>query len=366
MAKDYYKVLGVPRNASKDDVKKAYRQLAHKYHPDKGGDEQRFKEINEAYHVLSDEQKRAQYDQFGRVFEGAAGGGKQSGFEWPGGFRFDFGEGGPGGFADFDFSEVFEDFFGGSGNTTRRKTGERKGKDIRIDLEINFEESILGAKKDLELYKLSRCAACNGSGGQSGTKFVNCTHCQGRGNTQKTQRTFLGSFTHVSTCPQCLGSGKQPEETCHQCHGKGVEQRRDQFEVLVPKGIRDGEILKMSGRGEASLTGGAPGDLYVHLHVLPHKDLRRQGDDIIMRLSITLSQAILGDHIEVATLEGPLRLKIPEGTQPGDIIKVRGKGAFTSSGYERGDLLIEIKIEIPRRVSKKLKEFLHELKLEGF
>ncbi|TSC75257.1 MAG: chaperone protein DnaJ [Parcubacteria group bacterium Gr01-1014_33] len=367
MTKDYYKVLGVARNATKEDIKKAYRSLAHKFHPDKtGGDGERFKEINEAYQVLSDDRKRGQYDQFGQVFEGASTGAHQGGFEWPGGFRVDFGEDRPGGFGEFDLSDVFEDFLGGAfGGGGRRKSAERRGKDIRIDLEISFEETILGAKREIELAKLSRCARCGGSGGEPGTKFANCSTCQGQGNIQKTQRTFLGSFTQVSTCNACMGSGKRPEMPCAQCHSKGVEHRSERLEVFIPKGIRDGEVLKISGKGEASFAGGVPGDLYIQIHAAPHTIFRRQGDDIIMHLPIKLSQAILGDAIEIETLDGTVRLKIPEGTQSGDILKVRGKGAYLSSGYSRGDLLIEIKVEIPKKITRKTRQLIQDLKLEG-
>ncbi len=367
MSKDYYKVLGVARNATKDDIKKAYRSLAHKYHPDKsGGDEARFKELNEAYQILSDENKRSQYDQFGRVFEGNAAGGGFGG-AGPGGFRFDFGGEGPGAFADFDFSDVFEDFFGGAfgGGGGRRRQSERKGKDIRIDLEISFEESVFGGKKEIQIEKIGRCARCTGSGGEPGTKFRNCPTCQGMGSVQKTQRTFLGSFTQVSTCVECMGSGKRPEQVCARCQGRGIEPVIERIEVFVPKGIRDGEILKMTGKGEASLAGGVPGDLLIAIHVLPHKMFRRQGDDIVMTLPIKLSQAILGDTIEVETLEGVIRLKVPEGTQPGDILKVRGKGVYASSGYGRGDLLIEVKLDVPRRVSRRVKDITQELREEG-
>ncbi len=363
MAKDYYKILGVARNATKEDIKKAFRQLAHKYHPDKGGDEQRFKEINEAYRVLSDERTRAQYDQFGRVFDGGAG--QQGGFEWPGGFRFDFGgpfEEGGRGFGDFDFSEVFEDFFGGG----RRTKAERRGRDVRADVEITFEESILGTKKEIDLYKVMRCERCGGSGGERGTALKTCGTCGGKGNIQRTQKTFLGSVTQVSTCPECVGTGKRPEISCSECRGRGTLEKYDHVEVVVPKGVRDGEMLKMSGRGEASLSGGIPGDLYLTIHVASHKTLRRQGDDIIMKLPIKLSQAILGDTVEIETIDGALRFKIPEGTQSGDILKVRGKGAHTASGYGRGDLLIEIKIEIPRKLSRKLRDTIEELKDEGY
>ena len=368
MSKDYYQSLGVARNATKDEIKKAYRSLAHKYHPDKGGDEARFKEINEAYQILSDDTKRSQYDQFGRVFEG--GGAQQGGFEWPGGFRFDFG-GADGSSArgfnsEFDFSDVFEDFLGaGFGGGNRTKSRDRKGKDIKLDIRIPFEESILGAKRDVEIAKLARCARCSGSGGEPDTKLTNCPTCQGKGNIQKTQRTFLGSFTQVSTCPECNGAGKRPEKKCTRCHGRGVEQATERLEVFVPRGIRDGEILKISGKGEASLVGSLPGDLYIEIHVDPHPVFRRQGDDVIMQLPIKISQAIAGDTVDVETLDGTLRLKIPEGTQPGDILKIRGKGAYASSGYGRGDLLIEIKVEVPKKSGKRMKEIIEKLKDEG-
>lgn len=362
MPKDHYTTLGVPRNATKDDIKKAYRRLAHQYHPDKGGDEARFKEVNEAYQVLSDDQKRAQYDQFGRVFEG---GQQQGGFEWPGGIRFDFGEGGKG-FADFDFSDVFEDFLGmGFGAGTRSRTRERKGKNIQVDLEISFEESIFGGKREIELGKLSRCERCGGSGGEPGTAQVKCSACEGKGNVQKTQRTFLGSFTQVASCPECNGTGKRPEAKCSRCRGKGVEQAVERLEIFIPKSINDGEILKMTGKGEASLHGGVPGDLFARVRVTPHKIFRRQGDDIVMQLSLRMSQAILGGNVDVEMLDGTITLKIPEGTQSGDILKVRGKGAFAASGYGRGNLFVEIRVDLPRKLSKKMKEKIQELKEEG-
>lgn len=364
MAKDYYRSLGVARNATKEEIKKAYRELAHKYHPDKGGDAERFKEINEAYSILSNDEKRSQYDQFGHAFEGS-GQGQQGGFQWPGGFRMDFGaEGMPSG-GDFDFSDVFEDLFAGGGGA-RTKSRERKGKDIRIDLELSFEESILGTKKEIELYKLSRCAQCGGSGAEKGSKMNPCPTCLGKGNIQKTQRTFLGSFTQVSTCAECAGSGKRPEVACRQCKGNGVEQRSETFEVFIPKGMRDGEMLKMTGKGEASVAAGTPGDLYIHIHVAPHKVFRRQGDDIIMQLPIKLSQAIIGASVEIAAVDGGIKLKIPEGTQPGDILNVRGKGAYSSSGYGRGNLLIEINVGLPKKASKKIKEIAEGLTKEGY
>ncbi|OGZ95730.1 MAG: molecular chaperone DnaJ [Candidatus Sungbacteria bacterium RIFCSPHIGHO2_01_FULL_50_25] len=364
MAKDYYRVLGVPRNASKEEIKKAYRKLAHQYHPDKGGDEARFKEVNEAYQVLSNDQKRSQYDQFGRVFEGGQGPGFGQGgfgFEWPGGIRF---EGGAGGNQEFDFSDIFEDFFGGGGGT-RTRSRERRGRDVKIELSIPFEESIFGGKNEVELSKLSRCARCGGSGGEPGVKMETCKACDGKGNIQKTQRTFLGSFTQVAACAECQGSGKRPERKCHECYGKGVLNAVERIEVFIPKGIKEGEILKITGKGEASVSGGIPGDLYIQIRVRPHEHFRRQEDDVVMELPIKLSQAVLGDSVDVETLDGGIKLKIPEGTQSGDVLKVRGKGAPSSSGYGRGDLLIQIKVDIPRGISKKTKELIQELKKEG-
>ena len=367
MAKDYYKILGVARNASKDEIKKAYRVLAHKHHPDKaGGDESRFKEINEAYQVLADERKRGQYDQFGQVFEGGGSAGNGSGFEAPGGFRFDFGGAG-GGFPDFDMSDVLGDFFGGGGRGGgARRQAERRGKDLKVDLAISFAESIFGGRREIELSKLSRCSACAGSGGEPGSQIKNCPACSGSGNMQKTQRTFLGSFTQVSVCTECFGSGRRPEKLCPTCRGSGVEQRTERLEIFIPKGVREGEVLKMSGKGEASLMGGVPGDLYIELHITPHEQFRRQGDDVVMRLPIKLTQAVLGDALDLVTLDGTILLKIPEGTQAGDILKVRGKGAYHAGGYGRGDLLIEIKIDLPRKVSRKLRDSFEDLRRDGY
>lgn len=369
MAKDYYKTLGVARNATKEEIKKAYRTLAHKYHPDKGGDEARFKEVNEAYQVLSDERKRGQYDQFGQVFEGASGP-KQGGFgfEWPGGFNFGFGEEGTegkGGFGEFEFSDIFEDFLGGLGRGTKTRSRERRGKDLRTILEISFEEAIFGGKKEVEISRLARCEHCGGSGGEPGSKLKNCPTCLGKGNMQKTERTFLGSFTQVSTCPQCLGSGRRPEILCGRCNGQGIRPMVEKLEIFIPKGVQDGEVLKISGKGEASLSGGVPGDLYINLRVLAHKIFRRQGDDIIMQLPVKLSQALLGDAIDIETLDGIIKLKVPDGTQPGDILKIRGKGAYPASGYGRGNLLVEIKLEMPKKISKKTRELMEKLKEDG-
>jgi molecular chaperone DnaJ len=372
MSKDYYKILQVPRNASKEDVKKAYRKLAHQHHPDKtGGDEQKFKEINEAYQILGDEQKRAHYDQFGTVFEHAGGGRGpfQGGFSWAGGgsgFQgFDMGED-MRGFAGFDFSDVFEEMgFGGGGSSGRSGRGSKKGRDIEINLDIPFEEMIFGGKHEVDLQKLTKCVRCEGGGAEPNTVFKKCARCRGTGKFEKAHRTFLGVLSQVGICPDCRGRGEMPESPCNDCGGAGVREMRERIEIFVPKGINHGEILKLSGKGEASLTGGVPGDLFARISIMPNKQYRRQGNDLIAVLSVAFSQAILGDKVEMKTPDAMLMIKIPEGTESGDILKVRGRGVPSPQGYGRGDLLVEIKVITPRKISKKAKELIEELKKEG-
>ena len=362
MSHDYYKVLGVPRNATKDDIKKAYRKLAHQFHPDKGGNEAKFKEINEAYQVLGDEHKRTQYDQFGQVFEGGRGPGR-GGFEWSGGFPFggeDFR-----GFGDFDFSDIFEDVFSGFGGGPAAGRRSRKGRDIQIELEIPFEEIIFGGRHPVDINKVSVCEHCQGSGAEPGAKMQKCGTCQGRGRVERTQRTFLGAFSQITVCPACQGREELPETACRECGGRGAMKRLESLEVFVPKGVEDGELLKISGKGEASPFGGVPGDLYVKTKVRPGKTFRRQGDDLVMALPIKFTQAALGDALEVKTPDGEIKLKIPEGTESGDILRVRGKGVPLSRGYGRGDLLVEIKVQTPRHLSKKAREAVEKLKEEG-
>lgn len=367
MAHDYYQILGVARNASKDDIKKAYRKLAHQYHPDKaGGNEAKFKEVNEAYQVLGDEKKRSQYDQYGRVFEGSASSGR-GGFDWSqaGGFGgFNFGEEGQGS-AEFDFSDVFEDMLGGFGLGGNRQTRSKKGKDIQIDLEIPFEEMIFGGKHEISLQKLSQCSRCNGSGAETGSKMEQCAVCQGTGKVEKAQRTILGVFSQVSMCSACNGKGEIPDVRCKTCGGKGILKTDERIEIVVPAGINNNDHLKISGKGEASLAGGVPGDLYVKVHVLSSKRYRRQGSDLIMPLSVKFTDAALGAKIDMETPDGKIALKIPEGTESGDILKVKGKGVPHTSGYGRGDLLLEIKVETPKRLSRKAREVIEKLREEG-
>ncbi len=359
--KDYYDILGVTKSSSPDEIKKAYRKLAHQYHPDKqGGNEEKFKELNEAYSVLSDGAKRAQYDRFGHAFDGRSGsaGGP---FQWgsqPGGFEFHFGDGG-----EFNFGDIFEGMFGMGGGSASART--RKGKDIQIDLEIPFEESVFGGKRVLELRKLARCEHCSGSGGEPGAKMKKCATCNGQGRVQRTRRTIMGAFAEVSTCPDCLGKGERPETICRECSGKRVKYGKETIDVLVPKGIYDGAIMKVTGKGEASQSGGVPGDLYIRIAVLPHPVFQRRESDLYMVMPIKFTDAALGGSVLIATLDGEIRLKIPEGTQSGEILKVRGKGVPREDGYGRGDLLVEARVEIPKKFSKKVKEAIDVLKHEG-
>lgn len=364
MTKDFYKVLGVPRNANKDEIKKAYRKLAHQFHPDKGGNETKFKEINEAYQILGDESKRAQYDQFGTVFEGGRGPG-QGGFEWAPGSGFGgFGFGDDGRFGDFDFADIFEDVFSGFGGGGAQRRS-RKGRDIQIDLEIPFDEIIFGGRHNVNLNKMSVCEHCRGSGAEPGSKMQKCGVCQGKGRIEKIQRTFLGSLSQIVACQQCQGRGEIPETICRDCGGRGAGRRQEAIEIFIPKGVEGGEVIKISGKGEASSVGGVPGDLFVKVHVRPHEIFSRQGNDLIMALPIKFSQAILGGTVDIQTPDSTIKLKIPEGTESGDLLKVRGKGVPMSRGYGRGDLLVEIKVLTPRHLSRKAREMIEKLKEEG-
>ncbi len=356
MAKDYYKILGVEKGASKEDVKKAFRKLAHKYHPDKKeGDETKFKEANEAYQVLSDDKKRAEYDSYGRVFEGGAGAGE--GF---GGFDFNQGFGGfsSQNFEGFDFGEVFKDFFagGGSGRSSR-------GRDISINLEIGFKESIFGAERKVLITKTSRCDTCGGKGGKPGTKPKTCSRCNGKGSIRETKKSFFGTFSSVSECSACLGAGEVPSEKCHTCHGAGVLKKEEEITIKIPIGIENGEMIRLSGMGEA-VYGGVPGDLYAQIHVLSHPEWRREGNNLAMDLNIKLSDAILGGEYAVNTLDGQIKIKIPEGTSFGEILRIRGKGVPTERG-QRGDIFIKLNIKIPKHLSKKAEDAVKNLRSEG-
>ncbi|HRH25896.1 MAG TPA: molecular chaperone DnaJ [Candidatus Paceibacterota bacterium] len=350
MAKDYYQTLGIDKNASQDEVKKAFRKLAHKYHPDKSdGDAAKFKEINEAYSVLSDDKKRQQYDTYG---SGGPGGG---GFDWSnmaGGF------GGQG--VEFDFGnigEIFGDFFGGGRQRTKR------GHDISIDIELTFEESIFGTERKVSLNKTSVCDTCKGTRAAPGTNVKTCSTCNGKGKVQETRQTFIGAMSSVKVCTACSGTGKIPETPCGTCKGAGVFKRTEDITIKIPSGVEDGEMVRLPGGGEA-VAGGQSGDLYAKLHVEEHETLRKAGNNLVTDRAIKLTTAILGGEETINTLDGDMDVKIPQGITHGETLRVRGKGVPMESG-KRGDLLINIAVDIPAKLSKKASKLIEELKEEG-
>lgn len=353
MAKDYYSILGVPKNANQEEIKKAFRKLAHEFHPDKqGGNAEKFKEANEAYSVLSDEKKRAQYDSFGS----APGGGGFNANDFSG-FDFSGFTQGANGF-EFDLGDIFGDIFGG-GN--RQKTP--RGSDIAVDLELNFRESIFGIEKEIAVAKTSTCDTCNGSGAKKGSTIETCTTCNGKGNVREVRRSIIGSFSTVRTCEVCSGTGKIPKEKCDTCRGKGVVHKTSNIKASIPAGIEDGEVIRLSGMGEA-IRGGNSGDLYLRIRVRGQKGMKKEGQNIVMNHSIKISDSVLGARQKIETLDGIQDLEIPEGTQFGDILKIKGKGVPYANN-KRGDLLVKIHIEIPKKVSKDVKKLMDGLRQNG-
>lgn len=359
MAKDYYQILGVARSASPEDIKKAYYKLAHKYHPDKGGDEKKFKEINEAYQILSSQEKKAQYDKFGRVFEQGAGSepGFDFGFGWgrPGeGFEFDFG----------DLGEMMEDFFGFG--APRRKKDFKRGKDIEIEMEIPLEDIIRGGEKEIALQKFISCSRCQGIGAEPGTNIKECFSCRGTGWVQQIKRTPLGSFTRSAVCPECGGEGFRPEKPCNVCKGEGRIRGEEQIRIFIPAGVDTNQVIKVERKGDAGKRTGKAGDLYIRILVKPHQVFKRKGDDLYIQIPIFFTQASLGDEIEIPTLEGgAISLKVPAGTESGKILRVSGKGIPRFSGYGRGNMYVELVVKIPKKLTKEQKELLEKLRKEN-
>ena len=370
MAKDYYDNLGVAKNASPDEIKRAYRKLAQQYHPDKGGDPEKFKQINEAYQVLSDPQKRAQYDRFGAGFEQARSSGGFSGF---GDFRdfssyadaFDvFGRG-----QEFDFGnlgDIFEQVFGGASGRGGRGGGRKqRGQDISIDVEITLEEVARGVEKEFNIYKGITCPKCGGSGGEPGSAIKDCPRCKGKGQIEETRSAGFFSFSQVRICPECRGSGRKPEKVCSQCGGDGRVKDYKTISVNIPAGIEDGQAISLRGQGEVGIYGSAPGDLYLTVHIKPHKTLERKGDDLYLSVEVSFTQAVLGDKIEIPTLSGAVQLKIPEGIESGTVIRLKDKGMPHLHGRGSGDMLVKIKIKTPKRLSRSQKNLIEKLKEEG-
>jgi molecular chaperone DnaJ len=367
MPKDYYKILGVSKDANQDEIKRAYRGLAHQYHPDKkGGDEQKFKEVNEAYQVLGDPKKRSQYDQFGPAFENMRGQGGFSGFDDFrdfSGFADAFKNGGfrtSENFSGFeDLGDIFGQFFGGKG----RGKNMRKGNDITVDIEITLEEVFFGAKREIEIRKNNKCEKCQGSGGESGAKMKDCDKCGGKGKISHQQRTIFGAFVQETLCDKCNGAGKISEKNCSHCRGAGITQSLEKISVEIPPGVDTGNTLRVNGKGEYA-KGGVAGDLYVLIRVKSHRLFSKEGENLYYNLPIKFTQAVIGDSIEIPTIDGKVSLKIPAGIEAGKMIRLKGKGLPSLNHYGKGDMYVRIDIKIPKKLSKNARKLLEELDAE--
>ena len=353
--RDYYEVLGVSRSASEDEIKKAYRKLAKQYHPDlnpgNAEAEQKFKEVNEAYEVLSDANKKARYDQFG--FAGvdpnyAAGAGGGGGF---------------GGFTDFDFGDlgdIFGSFFGGGfgGGARSSRNGPQRGESIRVGVTVSFEEAAFGCEKEVTVDRVDQCPTCKGSGCESGTTPEVCSQCGGTGTVQQRRQTPMGVFATTTTCPKCGGRGKIIHNPCKDCGGTGQQRKRRTIQVNIPAGIDNGQTISLRGQGSAGKNGGPAGDLLITVTVRPHQLFRRAGNDVLCEAPITFTQAVLGGEMEIPTIDGKVKYDIPEGTQTGTTFRLRGKGIPNLNGRGRGDQYVTVYIETPRNLNREQKEAL--------
>lgn len=348
MAEDYYTILGVERTATKEEVKRAYRKLAHQYHPDKsGGDEEKFKQVNAAYQVLSDDQKRAQYDQFGQTFEGSAGPG-------PGGFNVNFEDLG-------DFGDIFEQFFGGARPRGGRQV--RRGDDVAIDITISFLESASGVEQEVTTTLWQACERCHSSGAEPGTPIKECATCRGAGTVTRQQQTMFGAFAQQTICPDCRGEGKKAESPCTQCRGEGRVRAARTLRIDIPAGIADGQTMRLRSKGEVPPRGGVAGDLYATIHVTPHQLLRRDGSNVRTEVTVPFVEAALGTRVSVPTLTGTeAEIKIEPGTQPGTEQVLSQQGFPSLRGGRRGDQVVTINVEIPRKLNKRQRKLLEEFR----
>lgn len=358
MVKDYYDILGVSKDASDADIKKAYRKLAHTYHPDKkGGDEAKFKEVNEAYQTLSDPQKRQQYNQFGSNYQqagGAGGYGNAQGFSFEdlfGQSGFSFGGG---------FEDVFSDVFGGRG----RSQNQSRGRDIQVEVEITLEEAYKGVSRSIELDVQGICEVCDGTGAEK-KKTKQCPTCKGRGYIDKQVRTMLGTFNQRETCSTCHGKGEIPESICRACQGTGVKRQKKKVDIAVPAGISHGQTLEMRGMGEASPYSNMVGSLYIHVSVKPHLLFERKGNDLYITQDIVYTTAVLGGSIDLQTLDGELTLKVPKHTQSGKVFRIKDKGMPHLQGRGHGDMFVTLRISTPSHISRKAQQLLKDLQSEG-
>ncbi|BAZ51772.1 molecular chaperone DnaJ [Nostoc ellipsosporum NOK] len=359
MARDYYEILGVSRDADKEEIKQAYRRLARKYHPDvnkEPGAEERFKEINRAYEILSEPETRERYNRFG---EAGVSGGAGVGFQ-------DMGD--MGGFADI-FESIFSGFAGGGvgGQTQRRRSGPVRGDDLRLDLKLDFREAVFGGEKEIRISHLETCEVCSGSGAKPGTRPRTCATCSGSGQVRRVTRTPFGSFTQVSTCPTCNGTGMVIEDKCESCDGKGTNQVTKKLKITIPAGVDNGTRLRISQEGDAGQRGGPPGDLYVYLFVNEDEEFQRDGINVLSEIKVSYLQAILGCRLEVDTVDGPVELIIPAGTQPNTVMKLENRGVpRLGNPVSRGDHLLTVLIDIPTKVTPEERELLEKLaKIKG-
>ena len=354
MAKaDYYEVLGVNRNASDEEIKNAFRKLAKKYHPDvqtgdKEQSEAKFKEVNEAYEVLSDKDKRAKYDQFGHAaFDPAAGGGSY---------------GGGAGFGDFtDIFDTMFGGFGGFGGGHQQRTGPARGNDLKYNLTLTFEEAAFGIKKEINIPREENCASCSGTGAKPGTQPTKCTACNGAGQVRAQQNTMFGAFSTVRTCEACNGTGKIISDPCQECRGQGRVRKSHRINITIPAGIDNGQTLNMRGEGEAGKRGGPNGDLYIVVNVKPHKLFSRNGFDVYLDMNLPMTVAALGGEIQVPTLNGNVKYNIPEGTQTGTTFRLREQGIQRLNASGKGDMLVRVNVQIPKRLSDEQRELVRKL-----
>ena len=351
--RDYYEVLGVSKDASDEELKKASRSLAKKYHPDMNKDdkdaERKFKEVNEAYSVLSDAQKRSAYDNYGHsAFDGTAGAGGAG-----------YGTGGFGGFGDF--SDIFDSIFGGfGGGGSSRRNGPKKGRDLQYNVTIDLEDAFSGIKREITISRDEACSKCNGTGARPGSDVKTCPRCGGTGQVQQVQQTAFGRFANVTTCPECGGKGKIVTEPCDACRGRGRVHKQRKINVTIPAGIDDGQYIVLRGEGEAGENGGPNGDVYVVVSIRRHKKFIRQGADLLYNTKISFAQAALGDEIIVPTLDGDVKYNIPAGTQTGTTFRLKAKGMPRPKSKARGDMLVTATIEVPKNLTEKQKELLRE------
>ena len=346
--RDYYEVLGVTQSAGADDIKIAFRNLARKYHPDVNKEpdaEEKFKEINEAYSVLSDPEKRSAYDRYG--FQGVNTNGMPD-------------------YSTMDLSDLFDLFglgnFGGFGGTSRRsRNAPRRGADLTTRLKLTFEEAVFGAEKEVEITRNEKCSACSGTGAEPGSKPVTCQTCKGSGEVRQVQQTFLGQMVQVVTCPTCGGRGEMIERPCQTCRGTGLERKTTRKKVNIPAGIDNGNQVRMIGEGQPGANGGPNGNFYIEIEVAPHKFFRRNGNDILLDIDINMAQAALGDEINIPTLDGDVKLRIPSGTQPGRVFRLKDKGVPILHRTERGNQMVTVNVQIPTTLSDEQEELLKSL-----